>query len=265
MTQSTNDEIDPRVSRMRAAHQTLRDAGQNSLERGQENLLTALTWIYRWGWTTSDMLNRVLGRTSGGYALRQEKRGLLRGTATASGVPKKFYTLTEGGLIEASRHSDERIPYDLDPYRVNQNLIRHDLIAQNIVLKILNNGQTADYITERQQRIKYQNGEHKIFDAIVIDDDGRRNGIEVELTKKFDRQRDQFVRSICDDLMSGHVSRVLIVSDSNAILRDYKLSFEPGAELPIWEKNNRAHYAVARREKIPAEIDGKIHFIPLGQ
>lgn len=95
-----------------------------------------LEWIWKWGYSTKPIIQKLTQTSRHGICDRLVKRGLLKETKTESGLPvRSFFTLTDNGLAEVERHAMKLHKYDfLDPFRVRQNMLRHDLLAQSFTL-----------------------------------------------------------------------------------------------------------------------------------
>lgn len=202
----------------------------------------AITWVYRWGWSSSKILEIVGGSVNSGLANRLVRRGFLSARNTESGasgyVPAKFLTLTENGLNIAERDVKDPglfLEYQLKPERLDQSKFRHDAIAQTATAKNLKAGLIVDYITEKMGA-KFSEEYVKQHDVIWVNEDGEREGIEVELNKKYSYKLDGFIHSCIQSIQSGRVSQVLIVTDIRAIQKDYEQAFEVGAKYGHWKK-----------------------------
>lgn len=120
---------------LRIARKKLKESGRSPTEIGRSNLLKVLLLIYRWGYTTPSIVQLFLAITRGGYLQKLTTQGWLKKVKTESGNPKFIYTLTESGLSEAERHSSTQVQYvEIDPYKINQQLLRHNLLAQEITI-----------------------------------------------------------------------------------------------------------------------------------
>lgn len=127
------------------ARNKLKEIGKSPTELGKLNRLKTLDLIYRWGCTSPSIVQNFLGMTKGGYLHRLSAQGLLKKVRTESGVPEFIYTLTEAGLQEAERHALKPIRYpEIDPYKISQQLIRHNLLCQEITMNSLKAGTIDD-------------------------------------------------------------------------------------------------------------------------
>jgi hypothetical protein len=236
-------------------------------ERGHQKTLWALDWVYRWGWSSPSTLETVGGAMRSGLAARLVRKGLLARTKTEAagairGVPAYILTLTELGLSEIERHRESLLRYELDPYRVNQSQIRHYQLAQSATANALESGAIADFQTERELAEASQPGV-KQPDVIWLMPDDSKIGVEVELTAKWDRRLDEFVRACwlaVTDTQTGpaRLDKIAVVSDSQAILKRYRAACTPGAELGIWERDQSRHWIKAKTVKVPPSLQEKM-------
>ncbi len=60
------------------------------------------------------------------------------------------------------------------------------------------------------------------------------------------------------------VCRFAIVTDSPAIARRYEAAMQPGVDLPIWKKNQRAHWEVEKVIPVPAWLIERVDFQLIG-
>ncbi|MBU0593896.1 MAG: hypothetical protein KKH74_09190, partial [Gammaproteobacteria bacterium] len=124
--------------------------GQSPTERSKEKRLRVLDWVYRWGWSSADIINTVSGQATKGYAAKMVRSGLLRETQTPSVHLKRFFTLTADGLAEIERHVAKLLPYpEIRPLKVRQELIRHQLFAQRLTIEHMKFGLVEKFFTER--------------------------------------------------------------------------------------------------------------------
>lgn len=197
--------------------------------QGELYRLAALSWVYRWGFSSAGVLQRLVKRTTGGFARSLVAKGLLKETKSASGVPRVFYTLTRNGHELAEIHALRRVRYpELEAYRVNQNQMQHDLIAQKFAVEHhLAGGQV---VTPKE--FATRGGAFKRPDALLD-----RTALEVELSGKWDRALDMFFIQTFEAFDSFAYDRVLFVSQSPAIIRRYQARSAVGQVIPIWKKN----------------------------
>jgi hypothetical protein len=255
-----------RLAELRAE---LKAEGKNTRQMGKERILYALDWIYRWGWSSPSIIDGTTGATRRGLSAKLVKAGLLIETKTAAGriiedVPSKIVTLSDEGLAYVEKHKDDQelMDYPLNPYRVNQSLLRHDLLAQRATIRNLLEGKIQEFRTPRELAAKSQPGV-KQPDVLWVNEGGRRIAVEVELTAKFGRKLDDFVWSIVLSLSQVRdraplFETCIVVSDSDAIIKRYRAAFQPGATVNRWVKDNQSHFHIDRKVEVPEHIKGLV-------
>lgn len=208
----------------------------------RQNLLKILTWLYRWGYSTAEILSDLLGRANRSHARRLAKDGWIRPVST-KGYPT-YFVLTERGLAEAIHHSTELYEYkEIDPYRVHLPKLHHDLVSQSETLAELNKGWFNDYLTQRMYNFTGDHVLKKIPDVILIRQFHNEErqivkhliGIEIELTPKWNHKLDLFVTDILDDIQFQRLNGYIIISDSKEILERYSKAFRPSNKVKIWK------------------------------
>lgn len=227
---------------LRQARKQVKALG-NPKEIQRRNRLTILQWLYRWGFSTADILSDLLGRANRSHARRLADDGWMR-AVSIKGYPT-YYVLTERGLAEAIHHSSELFEYkESDPYRVHLPTLHHYLVAQAETITAIKNGWFSDYRTERMSRFDKNNHPLKVPDVIFVSQvesefQGMVDqyiGVEIELTGKWKRNLDLFITNIIDDLQNSRFRLFVIISDSQAILDRYREAFQPGKKVKIWKK-----------------------------
>lgn len=253
-------------NQLSAARAVIAETGKSPRQLGLDARKKIFDWIYRWGYTSSTIGQDLVNRTSGGYLQKLTNHDWLVSTKTKSGVPLAYFTLSEMGLQEAERHSDELCKYvEINQYRVDQLKIRHYLIAQKLTLNAIKSGFITDYETERMFAKELHKYAVKCPDAVWITRGGHRYGVEVELSAKWRMDLDMFIFGIVRALQSHEnevksFSRFVIISDSPAIIRRYTNAMQPGQPLSIWEKSERGHWVVQTTINVPDWLIKKVDF-----
>jgi len=247
----------------------LKAQGKTTRQLGRERIYFALDWIYRWGWSSPSVIDMTTGASRRGLCAKLVRAGLLTETKTAAGkiledLPSKIVTLSDDGLAYVEKHKQEQelLDYPLNPYKVNQSLLRHDLLAQRATIKNLREGRIQEFRTPRELAAKSQPGV-KQPDVLWINEAGRRIAVEIELTAKFGRKLDDFVWSIVLSLSQlgdrePLFDRCMIVTDSDAIVRRYMAAFKPGAIVNRWKKDAQSHFHIDRKVEVPEHIKGLV-------
>lgn len=269
--QTQIDTKNERLANMNAAR-AARLAGKSPRQVGRERALAALTWIYRWGWSTPTAISVLVNDNQTGLSTRLVKTGLVSRTRTESGgghkdVPSYILTLSKLGIEEVERHletEDDLLPTSCDPYKVNQALLRHDHIAQLSTARALLSKTIAGYLTPHQIAQKSESG-IKQPDATWLLGNGSKIGLEVELSAKWERDLDVFVRSCIlamrtTDTQPAALQAIAVVTDSQAIKKRYRAAFAKGATYGIWERDQNRHWKQVRTANVPEWVSQKVFF-----
>lgn len=244
---------------LRIAREKLKGIGKSPTELGKANRLKVLDLIYKWGCTSPSIVQNFLEITKGGYLQKLSEQRLLKKVKTESGNPQFIYTLTETGLADAERHALTQIRYaEIDPYRINQQLLRHNLLAQAITVNSLMAGAIDDYLSERMISIQDASGQKRV-DAVWIKA-GIHIGVEIELSKKWERDLDDFVLKIITAIQSEKYSQFIIFSDSPAIIAGYSSAMKAGSPLKIWKKDQKGFWKVEKIDVVPDWLLNKVSF-----
>lgn len=249
--------------------------GMSPRQRAIEKQTNVLDWIYEWGYSSAEVIRRVAGIEARGYASKLVKAGLLLATPTEGGgvirdVPKHYYTLNGSGLDDASRRAQTQARYlEIDPYKVNQRLLRHNLLAQQLTCDAIDSGKLLMHVTERNLELLFQNIP-KRPDVVWLMDDGRAIGVEVELSPKWERDLDHFVLAVMVSLDheakdGAQFARFLIVTDSPAIRTRYQAAVQPGTRLPIWRKDERGRWQTVHSIEVPDWLHERIEFLVISR
>lgn len=233
--------------------------GQTTLERGRERTLTALSWIYRWGWASSTTLEILVGSKRSGLARRLVKNKLAVITKTNSRrnekyLPGSFLTLTHDGkhMVEINRM--EPMQYEHRPDRINQNTLLHNEMVQRFTAEHLASGEILDYWSEKEMKAKSQNAV-KHPDAVWLYPCGLKVSIEAELSPKWERDLDVFIYSTLLSLSRtkgpARFDKMPLITDAPAILNRYQKAFKPGAKFWIWRKNESGRWIAEEQKNVP--------------
>jgi hypothetical protein len=234
-------------------------AGRSTLERGKERTMTALEWIYRWGWASSTTIEILVGTQRSGLAQRLVKSGLVMGTKTQSRrnekfLPGSFFTLTVDGkhMVEANR--TEPMHYEHRPDRVNQNHLLHDEMAQRATAERLASGVISDYRSEKEMKAKSQTGV-KHPDVAWLYPCGKKVSVEIELSPKWERDLDVFVHSSLLSLSTkngpARFEELVFITDAPAIFKRYQEALKPAAKFWTWQKNESGRWVKDEQKTVP--------------
>lgn len=255
-----------------AARAKLEAAGKNSRQVGQEKALAALTWIYRWGWSTPTVVDLVAGSGRRGLCSRLEKRGLLTSHPTPSGsglkgVPASVAVLTEDGVaeVEAVLADQQIMPYPTHPERdIPWRQLRHDVLVQLWTARRLTDGKITGYRTPRELAGRPSASLVKQPDAVWRLPGGQAAAVELELTAKKDRELHQAALSLINAIRpaetgeKGPFDLVAILSHSQAILDRWRRMLTPGTTLTLYKREASRHWKPDGKAKVPDWVRGHI-------
>jgi hypothetical protein len=238
-------------------------------ERGEQKVTEALVWIYRWGWSSPSIIDSLCSTARRGLTRRMVKRGLIVSTRTESGgalksIPNYILTLTKAGLVEEERNHNEQVKYIIDPLRIDQGKLRHDFLCQKITQDALHAGKIKEFKTEKEMSSASAK-DVKQPDILWIFADGMRSAIEMELSGKWERDLDDFVRRLVLSLRStdetpAKFDTAVITSDAPKIIDRYATQINKIAKYNKWVKNARNYWVVENSYPIPEEIRNRILF-----
>lgn len=261
-----------KVRRLAEARQVLASDGKTTRQVGRERITKALDWVYRWGWSSPGVLDLLSGAQRRGLSAKLVGADLLVETKTSAGsiiadIPAKIITLSEAGIAETERFRENLLDYNTNPYKVNQALLRHDLLAQKATVKNLNSGGIKDFKTPRELAARSVR-QLKQPDVLWIMRDNRTMAVEIELTAKFERKLDDFVMGIIMSLKStpdktARFNSCAIISDSDAIIRRYKAAFESGKSVNTWKKDQQSKWHIDQQYEVPDWVRGKIQWLKI--
>jgi hypothetical protein len=209
---------------------------------GTKKDLAALTWVYRWGWSSAGVVDASCSQRRG-IAARLVRRGLLKsevcdGAIGRKGMPEAVLTLTNDGVTEVEADLENLNPYSA---KIPWHQLRHDMTVQTNTLAFLQRGLIKDYITPRESHTNKEFGV-KIPDVIFIMNDNSKSGIELELTAKHERDLHTAVESIIKQLRADKISRFIILSHSQAILKRYKDLIQAGNKVKQYQKDQSGRW-----------------------
>lgn len=220
--------------------------GRTTVERGIEKLDQALLWVYRWGWSAPQLLDELAGTHRRGLTARLIRQRLLcaseiEGGGIISGIPQRIVGLTADGRAWIEEGYERHLPA-IDPDRVRRDRIRHDLLVQRLTHHALKTKRIDRYGTPLEMPM-FSRANQKQPDA-AWGNGKERCAIELELTRKFDRDLDQFVERYVQifEEQTPIYDRLKLFTVSPALHQAYTKAFETDALFYHWEKDRRGHW-----------------------
>lgn len=250
MTRPQNIEI------LKEARAAFKARGVTPQQRAREKIALSTAWIYRHGYSSADVLARLMGvKTRPGIAANLVKWGLAKSTeieggGLVRGVPLHLFTLTEAGINEAMNYVEIALNYDTKPYKtIRKDTIKHNMIIQNLTVGALVNGSIDGYFTERElhqlnaDEVKDRHSTYaaKIPDALWVNGYNRA-AIELELSAKWARKLDVFVEGLLVGRDKNRWDDVIVFVKTEQTRARYLEAFSEGAEVPHWVTNAQYHW-----------------------
>lgn len=234
--------------------------------QGEKNKSYALAWIYKWGYSTSPIIQLLLGHSGMSWTAGAVTGGWLRRTSVTARERVKLVTLTSKGVAWVEERKSEIFKYpELEPHRISPQTVWHNLLAQRITIQCVRSGEAAGFRTERQEAAKSRRGEKKP-DVVLITKARERIGVEIELNNKWDQRFDEFVSSTITALSpsadgaDARFQKFLVVTTSPALASRYAAAFEPDTPLRIWRNVSKSDYVVDRTVKVPEWVRDRVEF-----
>lgn len=257
------------------ARAVFKEQGITPQQRAREKIALSTSWIYRNGYTSADVLARLVGaKTRPGIAAKLVKWGLAKSTyieggGVIRGVPAYLYTLTLSGIEEALNHVDIPLRYDTEPYRaINRATVLHNMVAQNLTVSALSTGKIDNYFSEREllklnaDEVKEEESTYsaKIPDALWITGQNR-TAIEVELSPKWGRELDQFIEGLLVGMDQGRWDDAIVYMKTKQTASRYAEVCSEGASVPHWVLSPSKRYITQGNQRILTRKEsGKITF-----
>lgn len=254
----------PSITKARAVARA-KLAGRSPRAVGREKDITALAWVYRWGWSAAGIVDAVVSPNRRGVAARLVKHTLMEAhdceaAGGIKGIPHQVLTLTPDGVAEAETDLSEA---DLLPYPtqggklIAWHHLRHDMLVQRWTAQKLTAGQIVGYQTPREIAARSEPGV-KQPDAVWILPAGARVAVEAELTAKFSRELDQalvaILRSVIPasgDVPGGPYDLAAILSHSPGLLARYRRALTPGATITKYARAPTRHWQPSGSVVVP--------------
>ena len=193
-------------------------------EMAAKNADDLCRWVYRWGWTTAQIINRFLDLRRPGLADEFVRKGMLEKLSAKDGYREKsVYILTDDGKMRAEELLDldfgyvETLPYKLtESRRIPWSLHTHNMVCQHVMIDMLGPRiQPASYITELEYRKDNALGES-------VPDMGMNYGddfliCEVELNQKELIRMKRWIWLRVLDLKNNDNTKVIFFTNLNSV------------------------------------------------
>ncbi len=268
MIEQSNKAISPNIV---GIAQRIKDAGTTSRKMGAEKRAKALSWVYRWGWSSPTLVDDYVSPGRRGLVKGLVDQGYLASYPNPAGGgdrgnPRQAICLTEKGqsFVEGYLETrDELLPQrreDDIPWRQ----LRHDYLVQQASVDAIKAGKIKDALSPKQLSQQSRAG-IKQPDAIWILVSGQRAAIELELTRKKPGLEENqtvaaLVNSISTEAGDGKVDMVIIVSHSKAILDTYEHLLQPNRTVRLYTRDAQRKWVESGKMNIPTSISEKFMY-----
>lgn len=249
--------------------------GMASQERGRQKTLAVLQWVYRWRWTSPELIPQIVGAQSRAFAGSLVKKGLLcevkTYAGTADGNPAKLLFLTKAGERYLQNYEFESWRGYVFGNRYNAKTMAHDLRVQREVLTWLQEAHSDDeqrsYLTPHEYRNGLPEGAlgPKRPDAVLVRTnaagDDYLTALEVELTPKNRDLLDKMRRQTLQMLASKVVADVLVLVPTERVRSAYRAAYAVGAKWSYWDEVT----GTTQHKQVSQQQARAVHVQTLGQ
>ncbi len=232
---------------------------ENNVEIGRYRLFSVLAWIYCWGYTTPEMIAKLLSATK-----RKEYRWvaswvdqrLLKKVPSNSPIAREILILTREGasLLQfafAKSDIDRTVnDYVFEPSRINFQHLTHTLACQMAALKMMHEDNFSAYVCEREFTFKSKNLVKQ--PDVIIQKNDLKIALEIELSPKNRRHMDTAILANLDLLDSEKIDAIWYITHVKMIENLIVKTINQGS-INIWSKNKKNKWCVVDKRKISDE------------
>lgn len=209
----------------------------NPRERSYENETRLISWIYRWGFSTTRILHEIQGVIRSSTIPTIERQGKIVRERTIFKSLPLVYKLTSQGVMVAESRLDENFEYqELTKEKVVTSHFFHDLFTQALTVVGVARGVCVDFATPRMTGLAGKE-DKKIPDVVWVNSAGLAFAVEVEVNQKWAEKLDNFFGRIIESIESGEIHECLIVTPSKATARNYLKALDR-QEIPVWSRKS---------------------------
>lgn len=242
-----------------------RNAVANPMLRGLEKNAKVIGWLWRWHYTTNQVVAELLASSSSvarNLTARLERASLLRRVECDELQGTSLWMLTPDGCSVAAE-LDDYLPahYDTRPSTIDHRKVRHEVSLQWFIARAQTQGKIHSPVPDRLLRAKAESHE-KISDCLCTDTHGNQLSIEVERTEKTDRRLDLFLWGLLRQLHANEVQQVIVVTQIRGLVERYQAVLLSPQGITRWRKDNTANKWVGLDAARPApSLAQRITFI----
>ena len=219
--------------------------GMTPRERGKQKKEKVLIWLLKWHFSTAAMVARCCD-VEINYMRILEKKGLVEPFNTPTLQSKHGWMLTKDGHSAANSALGQCLDYDCDAASIDRSNLRHDLCCQYATSYL----KAVNFLPERLIGMKDKK-DVKRPDAFIVDADGKKIALELELTpKKRGREFDRAIVAAANLIHSKKVDEVIYVTDSKALKTRYETDikkvmghWERDPKTRQWKMESQFHFS----------------------
>ena len=184
----------------------LQEYAKDARALGRRNIGRVLVWLYRWGWTTEPVLQRMLG-VQRHVGAEMARRGYLLRVDPPRGHRPAYVIAPAYQRLALELYEDDPgsvdIPYPYPRNRVGFGTAEHDELAQLIALEQIRPGDILSSARELR-------GGKAVPDFVIErGDSGLIEWHEVELSKRYDEKLFHQLKNRNDAMKHGDFNRIV--------------------------------------------------------
>jgi hypothetical protein len=195
----------------------------HQFDRNRENREQISCWVFRWGWTTNQILGRLLNLKRPAIGDEFVKHGLLQKLPAPPGYRERFaFILTDLGIQIAQQKLDncyiKPAPYTLhESRRIPWTLHAHNCVAQHVCIDLLGPRPSQNmFSTESEYRIDGNESDESIPDFSFVQGDFELQ-VEIELNHKADLRLKRWLYLRIKKLFQDPDLKIIIYTPLNSV------------------------------------------------
>jgi hypothetical protein len=235
----------------------------HQFDRNRENREQVCCWVYRWGWTTNQILGRLLNLKRPALGDEFVKHGVLQKIPAPPGYRERFaFILTDLGIQIAQVALDKcyikPAPYSLhESRRIPWSTHIHNSTAQHVCIDLL--GPRPDqnmYFTEAEYRADGNEPDESIPDFSIIQGDSELQA-EIELNHKADLRLKRWLYLRVKKLSQDPNVKIVVYTHLNSVESAIRQILERPA-IPEITKGSQSGKLYVRNDREGIEISKSI-------
>lgn len=224
--------------------------------------IEALDWIRRAGISFPIIIDQIDGAKTKKLTEKIVRDGFVKKTRVyapyqVEEAPKYFLTLTLSGLKLIDQINIYNFNYKEKSRKIDLEEIQHAFITQNLTINALNAKKIKNFKTEKEIGRKSESS-MKQPDCTWFLENGKRIGLEVEISEKRGDRFGHFVYSCQKAIKNSELDFILIFGIKDTLLQKYQAAFELGQIIHEYKWDGSKKYIKGREIEIDQTLDGRI-------